>query len=156
MTKVCLVTVTPDAEKTIGYIARVSNPNNQDNPKVAGLLKYAHSLTATGCASINSYKRILPGSWSPAHICWGHENRSTLVRIPGKADRRHIELRHGDNINNPYIFVNTVLTAGLDGIKNKLSLEKPVLEDAGQYTDIENSRSLEVLPRTFSESLSFL
>ena len=40
MAKVCLVTVTPDAEKTIGYIARVSNPNNQDNPKVAGLLKY--------------------------------------------------------------------------------------------------------------------
>ena len=40
MTKVCLVTVTPDAEKTIGYIARVSNPNNQDNPKVSGLLKY--------------------------------------------------------------------------------------------------------------------
>ena len=24
----------------MGYIARVSNPNNQDNPKVAGLLKY--------------------------------------------------------------------------------------------------------------------
>ena len=40
MTKVCLVSVTPDAEKTIGYVARVSNPNNQDNPKVAGLLKY--------------------------------------------------------------------------------------------------------------------
>ena len=40
MTKVCLISVTPDAEKTIGYIARVSNPNNQDNPKVAGLLKY--------------------------------------------------------------------------------------------------------------------
>ena len=38
--KVCLQSVTPDAEKTIGYIARVSNPNNQDNPKVAGLLKY--------------------------------------------------------------------------------------------------------------------
>ena len=40
MTQVCLISVTPDAEKTIGYIARVSNPNNQDNPKVAGLLKY--------------------------------------------------------------------------------------------------------------------
>ena len=38
--EVKLVTVTPDAEKTIGYIARVSNPNNQDNPKVAGLLRY--------------------------------------------------------------------------------------------------------------------
>ena len=40
MTRVCLVSVTPDAEKTIGYIARVSNPNNQDNPKVDKLLAY--------------------------------------------------------------------------------------------------------------------
>ena len=40
MSKVCLISVTPDAEKTMGYIARVSNPKNQDNPKVAGLLKY--------------------------------------------------------------------------------------------------------------------
>jgi len=40
MNSVKLVTVTPEAEKTMGYVARVSNPNNQDNPKVAGLLKY--------------------------------------------------------------------------------------------------------------------
>ena len=40
MTKVCLVSVTPDAEKTIGYIARVSNPKNQENPNVAKLLGY--------------------------------------------------------------------------------------------------------------------
>ena len=40
MSNVSLISVTPDAEKTIGYIARVSNPNNQDNPKVAGLLSY--------------------------------------------------------------------------------------------------------------------
>ena len=38
--KVCLISVTPDAEKTMGYVARVSNPNNQDNPKVAKLLGY--------------------------------------------------------------------------------------------------------------------
>ena len=31
---------TPDAEAFMGYVARVSNPQNQDNPKVAGLLKY--------------------------------------------------------------------------------------------------------------------
>ena len=35
-----LVQVTPEAEKTMGYVARVSNPSNQDNPNVAGLLKY--------------------------------------------------------------------------------------------------------------------
>ena len=33
-----LITLTPEAEETMGYIARVSNPKNQDNPKVAGLL----------------------------------------------------------------------------------------------------------------------
>ena len=40
MEKVKLVSVTPDAEKTMAYIARVSNPSNQDNEKFAGLLKY--------------------------------------------------------------------------------------------------------------------
>ena len=38
--KVTKVSVTPDAEKLIGYIARVSNPKNQENPEVAGLLRY--------------------------------------------------------------------------------------------------------------------
>ena len=35
-----LVSVTPDAERMMGYVARVSNPANQENPKVAGLLAY--------------------------------------------------------------------------------------------------------------------
>ena len=35
-----LVSATPDAEKLMAYIARVSNPSNQDNEKYAGLLKY--------------------------------------------------------------------------------------------------------------------
>ena len=38
--KVTLVSVTPDAEKTMAYIARVSNPSNQDNENFSGLLKY--------------------------------------------------------------------------------------------------------------------
>ena len=37
---VSLITVTPDAEKHIAYCARVSNPNNQNNESIAGLLKY--------------------------------------------------------------------------------------------------------------------
>ena len=35
-----LVSVTPDAEQHMAYVARVSNPKNQDNDKFAGLLKY--------------------------------------------------------------------------------------------------------------------
>ena len=35
-----LVSVTPDAEKNMAYVARVSNPNNQENPNYAKLLGY--------------------------------------------------------------------------------------------------------------------
>ena len=35
-----LISVTPDAEQTMAYIARVSNPSNQNNEKYAGLLGY--------------------------------------------------------------------------------------------------------------------
>ena len=39
-TQIKLVSATPDAEKHMAYVARVSNPKNQDNEKFAGLLKY--------------------------------------------------------------------------------------------------------------------
>ena len=38
--KVELVSITPDAEKTMAYIARVSNPSNQGNDNFSGLLRY--------------------------------------------------------------------------------------------------------------------
>ena len=39
-TPIKFISVTPDAEKTMAYVARVSNPNNQDNDQFAGLLRY--------------------------------------------------------------------------------------------------------------------
>ena len=38
--KVQLITLTPDAEKNMAFVARVSNPNNQGNENFSGLLKY--------------------------------------------------------------------------------------------------------------------
>ena len=40
MSKVELISLTPDAEKTMAYIARVSNPSNQANDKFSKLLRY--------------------------------------------------------------------------------------------------------------------
>ena len=40
MNQAKLISVTPDAEQHIAYCARVSNPNNQDSEKFAGLLAY--------------------------------------------------------------------------------------------------------------------
>jgi len=40
MSSIKLISITPDAEKTMAYIARVSNPANQENENYAGLLRY--------------------------------------------------------------------------------------------------------------------
>ena len=40
MTNVSFISITPDAEKTIAYCARVSNPKNQDSDNYAKLLRY--------------------------------------------------------------------------------------------------------------------
>jgi len=40
MSKVELISLTPKAEKTMAYIARVSNPKNQDNDDYSKLLSY--------------------------------------------------------------------------------------------------------------------
>ena len=45
MSKVELISLTPDAEKTMAYIARVSNPNNQKNEDYSKLLSYCIKLT---------------------------------------------------------------------------------------------------------------
>jgi thymidylate synthase (FAD) len=65
MTK--LIWITPEAEQVIGYCARVSNPTNQDNPDVAGLLKYcikhAHWSIfemASMCVEIKTTRAIAP------------------------------------------------------------------------------------------------
>ena len=41
MSKVELISLTPDAEKTMAYIARVSNPKNQENEDYSKLLSIA-------------------------------------------------------------------------------------------------------------------
>lgn len=60
-----LIWITPDAEQLLGYIARVSNPANQDNPSVAGLLRYCirnHHWSvfemASMCIEINTTRDI--------------------------------------------------------------------------------------------------
>jgi thymidylate synthase (FAD) len=65
MNTVKLIWATPDADKHIGYCARVSNPNNQDNPNVAGLLNYCakhHHWSvfemASVCLEINTTRDI--------------------------------------------------------------------------------------------------
>jgi glutamine synthetase len=122
---------------------------------VGGLLKHARALTGVGSPIVNSYKRLLPGSWSPAHVCWGVGNRAVLVRVPSMGRRRHLEFRSGDNAANPFIFLTALLAAGLDGIENKIEPAAPVNEDVGHLSDDEaQERGLAYLPRSLPEALA--
>ena len=104
---------------------------------LGGLLSHAHALTGIGAPTVNSYKRLLPGSWAPAHVCWGVGNRAALVRIPAMGMRRHIEFRSGDNAVNPFIYLTAVMSAGLDGIHNQIEPPAPIDYDVGQMSDEE-------------------
>lgn len=120
----------------------------------AGLLAHARGLTGIGSPIVNSYKRLLPGSWAPAHICWGVGNRSALVRIPGLGQRRRVEYRSGDNAANPFLYVCTLMAAGLDGIRNEMELPPPVGVDAGHLSTAEaQARGLEFLPSSLPDAL---
>ena len=62
-----LIWITPDAESLVGKIARVSNPNNEDNPEVSKLLKYlikhkhwSPFEMASMCVEIHTTRAISP------------------------------------------------------------------------------------------------
>ena len=74
------------------------------------------ALTGLGSPTVNSYKRLLPGSWAPANTYWGNGNRSGVVRIPGVGGWRHIEYRSADDSCQPSLD-GRVVAAGLDGIR---------------------------------------
>ena len=62
-----LVWITPNAESLVGKIARVSNPNNEDNPEVEKLIKYlikhkhwSPFEMASMCVQIDTTRAISP------------------------------------------------------------------------------------------------
>lgn len=123
---------------------------------VAGLLDHAAALSGVGAPTVNSYKRLLPGSWSPAHVAYGAGNRAALVRIPDSG-ARHVEFRAGDNTSNPHLFLAALLAAGLDGIERGLDPGQPVSGDIGHMSAQQAlGHGIRFLPRSASEALNAL
>lgn len=125
---------------------------------LAGILKHARSFAAITNPTVNSYKRLVPGYEAPCYVAWSAKNRSPLVRIPASRGLgTRIELRNPDPAANPYLALAVMLAAGLDGIKNKLSLPAPT--DRNIY--VMNEEELEQagvrsLPPTLKEAIDEL
>ena len=123
---------------------------------VAGLLKHARGLCGLAAPTVNSYKRLLPASWAPSHICFGGSNRAALVRLPD-AGSRHVEFRAGDGTGNPYLTLVGLLAAALDGLEEGRPPEDPITDGIGHITAAEAAaRGLAELPRSAPEALDAL
>jgi glutamine synthetase len=124
---------------------------------MGGLLAHAPALTAVGSPTVNSYKRLLPGSWAPANVYWGGGNRSGVIRIPGVGSRRRIEYRSPDNTAQPFLLMCALLAAGLDGIMRQIDPGPEFNADVGHMTAAEmTERHVQFLPRTLADALDAL
>jgi glutamine synthetase len=124
---------------------------------VAGLLAHAPAQAALGAATPNSYKRLLPGSWAPAHVCWAVGNRAAVVRVPGRGANRRLEYRSGDGSASPYLHLAGLLAAIVDGVTRELAAPEPVAGDVGHWTDEEAAaQGASRLPGSLGDALDAL
>jgi glutamine synthetase len=128
---------------------------------VAGLLMHAAEFTAVTNQWVNSYKRLWGGGEAPAYICWGHNNRSALVRVPmykpHKGNSTRVEIRSPDSACNPYLTFAVMLAAGLKGIEEGYDLPDCAEDDVWALTPGER-RALGIapLPGSLSDAIKIL
>ena len=125
---------------------------------IAGVMKHAKALTAVCNPTVNSYKRLVPGYEAPVYIAWSARNRSPLIRIPeSRGVSTRIELRSVDPAANPYLAMAAILTAGLEGVKEKLDVPAPVDRNIYSMTSRERKEAgIDDLPGTLLEAVDYL
>lgn len=116
---------------------------------IAGILAHSKEMALFLNPDHNSYQRLGEDK-APKYISWSHSNRTTLVRVPRVEDRLvRCEVRNSDPLCNPYLAVNLLVAAGMDGIENKLEL----MDECTENLEIMQS-ALDTLPRTLEEAVN--
>ncbi len=119
---------------------------------LAGVLKFAPEITLFLNPLANSYERL--GKFeAPRFVSWSHQNRSQLVRIPAAIkEKTRLELRSPDPSINPYLAFALILTAGLEGMEQKLAL--PQMVDADLFTAEDHiTKDLPLLPESLQKAI---
>lgn len=97
---------------------------------IAGVLDGLPGLLGVYAGSAISSRRLMPGNWAGAALCWGLENREAAVRlVAGGAASAHganIELKVVDPSANPYLAVAGLLGSALGGVRRELPLPDEV------------------------------
>jgi glutamine synthetase len=119
---------------------------------IAGILRHASEW-------VNSYKRLIGGGEAPPFICWGHNNRSAMVRVPmykpNKGQSTRIELRTIDAACNPYLAFAVTLAAGMKGIEEGYELPREAEDDVWSLSDRERrALGIDPLPRSLDDAIA--
>lgn len=125
---------------------------------IAGLLRHAAEITVLTNQWVNSYKRLIGGGEAPSYICWGHNNRSAMVRVPmykpDKAQSTRVELRTIDAACNPYLAFAVMLAAGMKGLEEEYELPREAEDDVWSLNERERKAlGLEQLPKNLSDAI---
>jgi glutamine synthetase len=128
---------------------------------IAGLLVHAPEITAVTNQWVNSYKRLAGGGEAPAWICWGHNNRSALIRVPmykpAKGNSTRIEYRAMDSGVNPYLAFSVLLAAGLKGIEDGYELPPGSEDDVWGLTSAERrALGMDPLPGSLNQAIAVM
>ena len=113
---------------------------------VAGQLATLRELALFYAPNINSYKRFADGSFAPAAVAWGLDNRTCALRVVGHGRNIRLECRVPGGDVNQYLAVAALIAGGLYGIERGLQPPEPYDGNAYEASDVQR------LPTTLAEA----
>ena len=146
-----------DAAAPFGIAPRIA-------PFVAGVLHHLPALSAITAPSVASYYRLQPGRWAPVWAFLGVADRGAAIRVApifrgtaeGAAHQFNIEYRVADASACPYLALGAIIHAGLDGMRQGLSLPAE-LPDIWSMSDAAREKAgIRTLPRSLGAALDLL
>jgi len=115
---------------------------------IAGCLKALAPSTALFAPHPTSYTRFVPGAHAPTGICWGYENRTAAIRVPGGSPKaRRLEHRVAGGDVNPYLSAAAILGAMMNGIEDQTEPPSPIKGNA-------YAQPLAQVPNTLPDALA--
>ena len=131
---------------------------------LGGILHHARALVAVTSPTVNCYKRLQIGqglyssrsgfTWTPAFISYGDNNRTQMIRTAGPG---HCEDRTVSAGCNPYLALAAYVSAGVDGIRNKIDPGEPNLGNLYERPLEEiREQGIGILPQSLWEAINEL
>ena len=94
---------------------------------IAGQQRYMPAAMCMLAPYVNSYRRLTKDQKSAINVQWGHDNRTTGIRIPpSRPEARRVENRVPSSDANPYLAIAASLACGYLGITQELTPTKPI------------------------------